>query len=172
MKMYPVKGFLPSQKSAETKAVFDKPRESEMATNLSDLGIPSAKCIRCGQPPLGNSSFCGDCTKLIGAQHSGCKDDQDKTRWDLLPPDALEEIAKVLTFGANKYNDRNWEKGMKWHRPFGALMRHMWAWWRGQGRTKRLASPISPMQAAACSFSSAMNSVQLVKMTGQNDQLF
>jgi hypothetical protein len=133
MKMYPVKGFLPSQKSAETKAVFDKPRESEMATNLSDLGIPSAKCIRCGQPPLGNSSFCGDCTKLIGAQHSGCKDDQDKTRWDLLPPDALEEIAKVLTFGANKYNDRNWEKGMKWHRPFGALMRHMWAWWRGAG---------------------------------------
>jgi len=28
--------------------------------------------------------------------------------------------------------ERNWERGMAWSRPFSALMRHVWAWWRGQ----------------------------------------
>lgn len=32
----------------------------------------------------------------------------------------------------NRVGDRNWEHGMKWSRPFGALMRHMWAWWGGE----------------------------------------
>ena len=52
--------------------------------------------------------------------------------WHLLPGDALEEIVQVLEFGSIKYSARNWEKGMAWHRPFAALMRHMWAWWRGE----------------------------------------
>jgi hypothetical protein len=51
-----------------------------------------------------------------------------------MPPDALNQIAQVLEFGANKYGDRNWEEGMHWSRPFSALMRHMWAWWRGESR--------------------------------------
>lgn len=63
----------------------------------------------------------------------GVKYDQGKTRLDLFPPDALFAISEVLTFGANKYKDRNWEAGMNWSRPFGALMRHMWAWWKGEG---------------------------------------
>lgn len=32
----------------------------------------------------------------------------------------------------NTTGERNWEKGMKWGRPFAALMRHMWSWWRGE----------------------------------------
>jgi hypothetical protein len=64
----------------------------------------------------------------------GRKDDSGKTPWHLLPPDALKQIVLVLEFGAGKYGDRNWEKGMHWSRPFSALMRHMWAWWRGESR--------------------------------------
>ena len=60
----------------------------------------------------------------------GVKFDVNKTRYDLIPPEFLEGTAKILTFGANKYGVRNWEKGMSWGRVFGALMRHMWAWWR------------------------------------------
>lgn len=78
----------------------------------------------------------------------GRKDDQAKVRWDLLPGDALNEIAKVLTFGANKYGDRNWEKGMAWHRPFGALMRHMWDWWRGAPPDKETG--LSHLAHAGC----------------------
>lgn len=62
----------------------------------------------------------------------GRKDDGGKAPWHLLPPDALNEIVLVLEFGARKYGDRNWERGMAWSRPFSALMRHMWAWWRGE----------------------------------------
>jgi len=62
----------------------------------------------------------------------GVKYDAGKPRYDLIPPELLEETAIVLTYGAVKYSERNWEKGMAWHRPFGALMRHMWAWWRGE----------------------------------------
>jgi hypothetical protein len=65
----------------------------------------------------------------------GRKDDADKVRIDLFPPEALFGISRVLTFGAAKYADRNWEKGISWSRVFAALMRHMWCWWGGQGPT-------------------------------------
>lgn len=60
------------------------------------------------------------------------KHDGDKVRLDLLPPELVEGVGAVLTFGAHKYGARNWEKGMRWGRPFAALLRHLWAWWRGE----------------------------------------
>lgn len=62
----------------------------------------------------------------------GIKFDTDKARYDLIPPEVEEAIAKVLTFGAVKYGERNWELGMKWGRPYAALRRHMAAWWSGE----------------------------------------
>lgn len=59
----------------------------------------------------------------------GIKHDSDKVRYELIPPEFLHATAEILTFGAAKYTDRNWERGMKWSRVFGALMRHLWAWW-------------------------------------------
>jgi len=59
----------------------------------------------------------------------GVKHDEGKVRYELLPPELLEGTAVILTLGAEKYTSRNWELGMKWSRPFGALMRHLWAWW-------------------------------------------
>lgn len=67
----------------------------------------------------------------------GRKDDSGKSRMDLLPPEALFAVAQVLSFGANKYGERNWEHGMSWGRVFGALMRHMWAWWAGKAPTSK-----------------------------------
>jgi len=60
------------------------------------------------------------------------KNDQQKTRYELLPVEALEGVAKVLTYGAIKYEDNNWRKGMTWSRVFGATLRHLWAFWRGE----------------------------------------
>lgn len=62
------------------------------------------------------------------------KYDDDKLRFDLIPVLPLEEVALVYTIGARKYADRNWEKGLKWGRIFSAMMRHAWAWWRGEIR--------------------------------------
>lgn len=62
----------------------------------------------------------------------GLKFDREKIRYELISAYAIDELAKVLTFGACKYADRNWEKGIKWSRVFGAVMRHLWAAWRGE----------------------------------------
>lgn len=68
--------------------------------------------------------------KLLKSE--GVKFDSDKPPYHLIAPELLEETAKVLDYGQKKYMARNWERGMAWSRPFGALMRHMWAWWRGE----------------------------------------
>ena len=40
----------------------------------------------------------------------GVKYDGEKPKMHLLPPKAIIEVAKVLTFGANKYDEENWKK--------------------------------------------------------------
>jgi len=64
----------------------------------------------------------------------GNKDDDAKRPRHLISPVFMEELARVLQAGATKYAPRNWEAGMPWHRYFSALMRHMWAWWKGENR--------------------------------------
>lgn len=61
----------------------------------------------------------------------GIKHDIGKVRLDLIPPELLFSVGDILTFGASKYSERNWESGMKWSRVYGALMRHLWKWWSG-----------------------------------------
>lgn len=46
-------------------------------------------------------------------------------RFDLIPMDALWEVAEVFGRGAQKYADRNWEKGYKWGLSVAALQRHL-----------------------------------------------
>lgn len=62
----------------------------------------------------------------------GLKWDKKKLRMDLIPVEALERLAEVLTYGANKYTDRNWEKGISWSRTYGAALRHLTAWFKGE----------------------------------------
>jgi hypothetical protein len=64
---------------------------------------------------------------------AGRKDDAGKTRLDLVPPELVFAVGRVLSFGAAKYEPRNWERGMSWGRVFAALMRHLWAWWGCKG---------------------------------------
>lgn len=74
------------------------------------------------------------CWRAAQLEKGGHKDDADKVRLELVPPELLEAVGDILTYGAKKYADRNWEHGMNWSRPFGALMRHMWAWWKGEAK--------------------------------------
>ena len=52
--------------------------------------------------------------------------------YDLLPFDALEEVAKVFGWGATHYARRNWERGYDWGLSYAAMMRHAAAFWRRQ----------------------------------------
>lgn len=57
----------------------------------------------------------------------GKKLDQDKPPMSLIPYMAIREIAKVLAFGAKKYEPWNWAKGMDWSRLISAAERHLGA---------------------------------------------
>ena len=59
----------------------------------------------------------------------GVKYDQGKLRFSLLPWIALREIVKVLMYGASKYTDRNWERGIVFSRLYDATIRHLNSWW-------------------------------------------
>ena len=63
---------------------------------------------------------------------TGVKHDSDKPRMDLLDPDALTEMAKVLGFGAKKYGDHNWRGGINHSRLYGAVQRHLNQHWSGE----------------------------------------
>lgn len=65
-------------------------------------------------------------------QLTGVKKDEGKPRWELVPFDAIRGVVEILTFGAKKYAARNWERGIAYGRVFGAIMRHLTAWWGGE----------------------------------------
>lgn len=66
--------------------------------------------------------------------NEGKKFDQDKPRMELLSSAAMIEVAKVLGFGAKKYDPWNWAKGISYSRIIGAAMRHMAAWKDGEDK--------------------------------------
>lgn len=68
---------------------------------------------------------------------SGIKHDEEKIRMDLLPFEALEAVAEVLTHGAKKYTDNGWQTVNNAERRYlGALLRHLTAHARGETRDR------------------------------------
>lgn len=105
-------------------------------------------------------SFCGDthleattvvykdvtcvaCKRLIfapgGPAHrgplvAGVKHDEGKPPLSLLPFGALEEVARVLAYGAKKYQAWNWVRVADPERRYAdAMLRHFTAWQAGEG---------------------------------------
>lgn len=60
------------------------------------------------------------------------KFDKDKLRYELLPVLAVEEVVKVLTFGAKKYKPNNWRRVDDLDRYMGAALRHIAAHQKGE----------------------------------------
>ena len=54
-----------------------------------------------------------------------------KGRYDLISPIMIERLAKLLQRGAEKYNDRNWEKGMPLSVYMDSGMRHLFKFLEG-----------------------------------------
>jgi hypothetical protein len=71
-------------------------------------------------------------TKTCKPDGGGIRNDAGKPRYSLLPPDAMDEIVQVLTFGERKYGARNWERGMAWGRSLDAALRHVVAFMAGE----------------------------------------
>jgi hypothetical protein len=67
-------------------------------------------------------------------EDEGLKYDYGKPRIELVPPEFIIDVAEVLTRGADKYTDDNWQLGMSWERVYGSLQRHLLAWIGGEDR--------------------------------------
>lgn len=57
----------------------------------------------------------------------GRKNDSEKPPLNLISRIAMEEEAKVMAFGAQKYESWNWSRGIAWSRVVGAGLRHLYA---------------------------------------------
>ena len=80
-----------------------------------------------------SDTFSNTAAPVVRTYESGAiRDRGDKLRWDLMPYDALTEVVAVLTEGAKKYGDRNWEKGFPWTDTFASMMRHITQWMIGE----------------------------------------
>lgn len=60
-------------------------------------------------------------------EEKGLRYNQGKNRLDLLPTFAINDMAKVITIGSEKYAVNNWRKGMKWSNVIASLKRHLLA---------------------------------------------
>jgi hypothetical protein len=56
---------------------------------------------------------------------TGLRFNQNKLRYDLVEPRAHRDMVKVLTYGAKKYFDRNWENGLSWTSVIASAKRHL-----------------------------------------------
>ena len=65
------------------------------------------------------------------ATSPGTKHDGGKVRTDLFSVYAYLGTCEILTFGAAKYAAWNWTKGIQFMRVFGALLRHLFEWVKG-----------------------------------------
>ena len=96
--------------------VVDKKLRCDICNLEWDLYDLSAKCPRAEETPRAEAR----------------KNDQGKIRMELIPPELMIAVGDILTSGAIKYDDRNWEHGMDWSRVYGAMLRHQNAWWSGE----------------------------------------
>lgn len=71
----------------------------------------------------------------------GLKYDGGKLPWHLLAWDVIRLVVMVLAFGAKKYRDRNWERGIAHSRTFAATQRHLYAWWHREDHDDETGLP-------------------------------
>lgn len=134
----------------------------------SDDRTMSAGCVACGALvanvscasvlALGGEYLCPECDRKAAHQKAGDapapssgevrvvdpltggEKGSKLARYDLIPAGPLWELAEHFGRGARKYEDRNWEKGYRWGLSFAALMRHAWAFWRGEDKDEETGS--------------------------------
>lgn len=78
---------------------------------------------------------------IVTDPDTGAQKGSKLARFDLVPEQCLTALAEHYGRGAKKYADRNWEKGYKWGLSFAAMMRHAWAFWRGEDIDAETGSP-------------------------------
>ena len=69
------------------------------------------------------------------------KDVAGKARVELVPPEFVEDVSRVLAHGAAKYSENDWRKGYPWMQIYAATIRHLYAWAKGEDTDKESGLP-------------------------------
>lgn len=107
-----------------------------------------AKCKECGTHfhCIGGADgdFCSDKCKDISVNKAvkmlasdsvdggGARYNTGKLPIHLVPTSSVYALADVLDYGATKYEDHNWRRGMKWSTVYSCAMRHLLKWFEGE----------------------------------------
>jgi len=83
-------------------------------------------------------------------QEPGLRYDGGKPRYDLIPIDGLIALTDVYTKGAEKYADRNWEKGMSWSRVYRCILSHTFKFMMGESYDEETGCHHMAMAAWNC----------------------
>lgn len=116
---------------------------SALATNTGDGRQQTSRegffCINPVEPAPNDTAFMASPSHEVRSGldastlgRKDCRGDPRKMRLDLVSPEMEEALGKVLTYGAGRYGERNWEKGIPYSELYGATRRHMLAWLRGE----------------------------------------
>ncbi len=87
-------------------------------------------------------------------------------RFDLIPYDALWQVALVFGKGAEKYAERNWERGYEWSKSLGAMQRHLALFWQGQDEDEETGLP----HIAHAAWHALVLLAFYVRLTGEDDR--
>lgn len=98
------------------------PNSPNAPEDLNSNGVSSEELLEID--PINPDFF--EALKNVGLRY-----DNGKIRLDLLPPEWEWELGEVLTYGCNKYSERNWERGMDYSKVLGPLRRHLSEFQRG-----------------------------------------
>jgi hypothetical protein len=73
-------------------------------------------------------------TTTPAVNNTAVRYDQAKLDWSIIPMEALEEVVRVLEFGAQKYHRDNWRTGdgFRYSRVVNSLLRHTYSWMKGE----------------------------------------
>lgn len=109
----------------EHNAIYDqddwRPSEQEVNEMLMEL---RERPIHVGETHIGETIQVDPVT--------GGKKGSKLERFDLIPTGPLSELARHYGKGAEKYEDRNWERGYRWSLSYAALQRHANLFWSGE----------------------------------------
>lgn len=78
--------------------------------------------------------------KLTVSETGGQKGSKE-ARYDLIPVQPLEYLARLYGKGAEKYDDNNWAKGYDWKFSYAAMQRHANQFWGGEDNDPEMGLP-------------------------------
>lgn len=92
------------------------------------VSLGCTTCEEVGEAPQEDE----EATEEVVERPEAVKFDNEKLRVDLIPFRAMLKMVHVMQFGAMKYDERNWEAGMGYHRLWRGAVSHLIKWFYGE----------------------------------------